>query len=191
MPTLKPCSACTKEVAVNARRCPHCGQDHPAPGKLFSVVILLKAAPFLALGVLLICAAVLPPSPPSAIVPEATYAGPMAAAPEAAPSVASDPDPGCTYSDADREIWPSVLATDESNPEGLMRQDELQSLPCDEQRKILNEVDIAGSSKEGRVKMFRTLYESFANVNENARIDEQERRGDYSDSAERLERNAP
>jgi hypothetical protein len=167
---LKPCSACGKEVAVNARTCPHCGKNYPAPGKLFSVVYLLIAVPFLALGALLIYAlivAVLLPSP-SAIVPGAT------------PSVASDPDPACTYSDAEREIWPSVFATDESNPEGLMRQDELQSLPCAEQHAILTEVERAGT-KDIRVTIFRELYDYYAKVNEEAKLNDQAQRGDHSD----------
>src|ERR1700737_2782703 len=85
---LKPCSACGKEVAVNARRCPHCGKNYPVPGAFRTITMALVAVPVLAVLALLgyvVTKTMLLPSPP-----DATYGGPMAATPAAAPSVSSD-----------------------------------------------------------------------------------------------------
>lgn len=154
---LKPCSACGKDVAVNARKCPHCGKAYPAPGLLWSVMMLLIAVPLFALAALLIYAMTVglrsSPSPPSSAIPEA------------APGVSSDT--ACVYTDADHKIWPSVFATDEGNPEGLVRQDELQSLPCNEQHEILT--ILAGIPENVRAEEFEALYASAVKSNELAK----------------------
>jgi len=147
------CSTCGKEVAVNARTCPHCGQNYPAPGTLFSVVYLLVAAPFLALGALLIyalIAAMLSSSPPPSAVPEV------------APSVTTDtqsaavPTTACFYSAAESMLSFSL---------GEANDEKLESLPCSEQHDILT-VLARIPTKDIRDEEFAQLYESAVESNE-------------------------